>query len=174
MTIRIFTREQLDAWDLPGAWADDSPEILHREQVESRRWVSVNELIFRAPDDGKAYQVFYEEGLTEEQEDTDPWNFDEEVKGTEVEQRRKTTKVWEPVTEVTMPQDVAAHVLWHERKGGYPASTFSTKLLDLWTSADTDNAERLAVAFPEYAAAIALIRSGEQGVQQLRAIAGDD
>lgn len=101
MTIRIFTREQLDAWDLPGAWADDSPEILHREQVESRRWVSVNELIFRAPDDGKAYQVFYEEGLTEVQEDTDPWNFDKEIKGTEVEQRAKTTTTWEPVTDTS-------------------------------------------------------------------------
>jgi hypothetical protein len=46
-------------------------------------------------------------------------------------------------------------------------------LLDAWTSADTANAERLAVAFPEYAAAIALVRSGQQGIEQLRAIAGD-
>jgi hypothetical protein len=69
--------------------------------------------------------------------------------------------------------DAAAHVLFQERLGGWPPSTFPTKLLDTWTSADTENAERLAVAFPEYAAAIALVKSGEQGVQQLRAIAGD-
>lgn len=97
MPIRTFTIEQLDAWDLPGAWADDSPEILHREQVETRRWVSVNELIFRAPDDGKTYQVFYEEGLTETQEDTDPWNGDREVKATEVMQQPVTVMQWQPV-----------------------------------------------------------------------------
>jgi hypothetical protein len=79
----------------------------------------------------------------------------------------------EETAEVTIPMETAAHVLWTERKGGWPPSTFAAKLLDLWTSADTDNAERLADGFPEYAAAIALMRSGEQGVQQLRAIAGD-
>lgn len=76
-------------------------------------------------------------------------------------------------TEVTIPAETAAHVLWQERLGGWPPSTFSTKLLNAWTSADTPNAERLAAAFPEYAAAIALIRSGQQGIEQLRAIAGD-
>ncbi|MER8219730.1 hypothetical protein ABTZ58_03850 [Streptomyces sp. NPDC094143] len=69
--------------------------------------------------------------------------------------------------------DAAAHVLFQERLGGWPPSTFPTKLLDAWTSADTENAERLALAFPEYAAAIALVRSGQKGVEQLRAIAGD-
>lgn len=76
--------------------------------------------------------------------------------------------------EVDIPLEVAAHVLWQERLGGWPPSTFSTKLLDLWTSADTDNADRLAVAFPAYAAAIALVKSGQPGIQQLRAISGDD
>lgn len=97
MPTRTFTRDQLDAWDLPDAWADDSPEILHREQVDSRRWVSVNELIFRAPDDGKTYQVFYEEGLTENQDDTDPWSHDHEIKAVEVEQRPVTVMQWQPV-----------------------------------------------------------------------------
>ncbi|MFF6829597.1 hypothetical protein [Streptomyces longwoodensis] len=69
--------------------------------------------------------------------------------------------------------DAAAHVLFQERLGGWPPSTFPTKLLDAWTSADTENAERLALAFPEYAAAIALVRSGPDGIAQLRAIAGD-
>ncbi|MFE1849915.1 hypothetical protein [Streptomyces sp. NPDC059489] len=73
----------------------------------------------------------------------------------------------------TIPSDVAAHVLWQDRLGGWPPSTFSTKLLDAWTSADTANAERLAIGFPDYAAAIALVKSGQQGIQQLRAIAGD-
>lgn len=72
---------------------------------------------------------------------------------------------------VTIPAEVAAHVLFQERLGGWPPSTFTTKLLDTWTSADTPNAERLAVGFPEYGAAIALMRSGGAGVEQLRAIA---
>lgn len=67
--------------------------------------------------------------------------------------------------------EVAAHVLFQERQGGWPPSTFAAKLLDLWTSADTNNAARLAVAFPEYAAAIALMGEGQPGIDQLRAIA---
>jgi hypothetical protein len=97
VTTRIFTRDQLEAWDLPDAWADDSPEILYREQVDARRWVSVHELVFRAPDDGLAYRVFYEQGLTEDQDDTDPWNGDDEIKATEVEQRPVVTRQWRDV-----------------------------------------------------------------------------
>jgi hypothetical protein len=97
VTTRIFTRDQLEAWDLPDAWADDSPEILYREQVDARRWVSVHELVFRAPDDGLAYRVFYEQGLTEDQDDTDPWNGDDEIKATEVERRPVVTQQWRDV-----------------------------------------------------------------------------
>lgn len=75
---------------------------------------------------------------------------------------------------VTIPTEAAAHVLFQERLGGWPPSTFASKLLNLWTSADTANADHLAVAFPEYAAAIALVKSGQPGITQLRAIAGDD
>ncbi|MGV9282156.1 hypothetical protein [Streptomyces sp. NPDC003730] len=78
----------------------------------------------------------------------------------------------EPTVEI--PMETAAHVLWQDRLGGWPPSTFATKLLSLWTSADTDNADRLAVAFPDYAAAIALVKSGQDGIQQLRVMAGDD
>ncbi|MFJ4682003.1 hypothetical protein [Streptomyces sp. NPDC088789] len=67
--------------------------------------------------------------------------------------------------------DAAAHVLFQERLGGWPPSTFPTKLLNAWTSADTANADRLALAFPEYAAALDLLRSGPDGIEQLRAIA---
>lgn len=97
MADREFTREQFDAWDFPGAWADDAPDILHREQVDSLRWVSVHELVFRAPDDGKTYRVSYEEGLTEDQEDTDPWNYEEIITATEVESVEVTTAEWREV-----------------------------------------------------------------------------
>ncbi|MEU0990470.1 hypothetical protein ABZ347_27840, partial [Streptomyces sp. NPDC005953] len=67
--------------------------------------------------------------------------------------------------------EAAAHVLFQERLGGWPPSTFAAKLLNLWTSADSANAARLATAFPEYGAAIALVRSGTAGIEQLRQIA---
>jgi hypothetical protein len=77
----------------------------------------------------------------------------------------------EEAAAVTIPSEPAAHVLFQERLGGWPPSTFAAKLLNLWTSADTANAECLATAFPEYAAAIALVKSGPSGIEQLRAIA---
>jgi hypothetical protein len=74
-------------------------------------------------------------------------------------------------TATDISSEVAAHVLFQERLGGWPPSTFASKLLNLWTSADTDNADRLAAAFPEYGAALALLKSGQTGIEQLRAIA---
>jgi hypothetical protein len=70
---------------------------LHKEQIDTRRWVSVHELVFRAPDDGMTYSVTYEQGLTEDQDDTNPWNYDREVKATEVEQRPVVVQQWKPV-----------------------------------------------------------------------------
>ncbi|MGW4388226.1 hypothetical protein [Streptomyces sp. NPDC004685] len=105
--IRTFTREQLDAWGLPDDLPTEEhaakyPEAaieLHREQVETRRWVAVQELVFRAPDDGKAYRVHFEEGLTEVQEDTDPWDYARTVDAVEVEQRPRIVMEWQPVGE---------------------------------------------------------------------------
>lgn len=93
------------------------------------------------------------------------------VQGLGAAAAREMRLALEEAAEVTIPMETAAHVLFAERLGGWPPSTFATKLLDTWTSADTDNADRLAVAFPEYAAAIALVKSGQQGIEQLRAIA---
>ncbi|MFF3312505.1 hypothetical protein [Streptomyces sp. NPDC002952] len=97
MAVRQLTREQLEEWDLPGAWADDAPEVLHREQIDTRRWASVNELVFRAPDDGKTYRVYYDEGLTEMQDDTDPWDYEAVVDAEEVERVEVTTFEWRKV-----------------------------------------------------------------------------
>jgi hypothetical protein len=70
----------------------------------------------------------------------------------------------------TIPAKVAAHVLWSEGLGGYPAGSFTTKLLDAWASADDTNAARLAAGWPEYAAAFALMQQ-PGGIARLRAIA---
>lgn len=69
----------------------------------------------------------------------------------------------------TITSDVAAHVLWQEGIGGYPAGSFTTALLHAWWMADPANSARLATAFPEYGAAIALLRT-PGGADRLRAI----
>ncbi|GGW68117.1 hypothetical protein [Streptomyces griseoloalbus] len=104
---RTFTRAQLDALGLPDdtVYEDQAAEFpttaveLHREQVDTRRWVSVHALVFRAPDDGKTYRVRYEEGLTENQDGTDPWMLAAEVEAVEVEEYDRTIKAWRPVGE---------------------------------------------------------------------------
>lgn len=89
MPTRTFTPEQLEEFDVP--W-----ETLHDKQVDSRRWAEVRSCVFRAPDDGKTYEVTYQRPLTEHQE-CDTW-FDEElVKAVEVEQRPVTVMQWKPV-----------------------------------------------------------------------------
>lgn len=98
MTVRIYTPDELDAIGVPfecEANADNGYAVeLHQEQVDTRRWVSVHELIFRAPDDGKAYRVTYEQGLTEHQDGLDPWNYDKQIKAEEVELRPVTVQRW--------------------------------------------------------------------------------
>ncbi|MGW3166954.1 hypothetical protein ACWC9Q_29670 [Streptomyces sp. NPDC001142] len=111
MPTRIFTRAQLDTMGLPNDivtadYAAEHPEWvtahpgaaieLHREQTESRRWESVNDLVFRAPDDGRAWRVEYRAPLTEMQ-DSDPWDYAREVEAVEVEQRPTTVMEWRPV-----------------------------------------------------------------------------
>jgi hypothetical protein len=98
--IREFNRLQLKAWGVPYECGDSegSAEELHRAQIDTRRWTSVHELVFRAPDDGLPYRVTYEEGLTELQEDTDPWNFELTIMGEQVEKRLISREEWHPVT----------------------------------------------------------------------------
>jgi hypothetical protein len=76
------------------------------------------------------------------------------------------------MSEITIPSEVANHVLWHENRGGYPAGSFTTKLLDAWSFADDANASRLAAEWPEYAAAFRLMgQSNGKGVGTLESIA---
>jgi hypothetical protein len=66
----------------------------------------------------------------------------------------------------------AAHVLFQENLGGYPAGSYITKLLTAWWQADDENALALSLAYPAYGAAIDLLRM-PNGLDKLRAIAGD-
>lgn len=102
MPTRTFTAAELNALGaphelVPPSLADEYPNTgveLHQVQTETRRWVSKHKLVFRAPDDGKTYRVVYEQGLTEDQEDTDPWGNAPTIKATEVEQQPVTVMRW--------------------------------------------------------------------------------
>lgn len=96
MTTRTYTPEQLEEIGVPfdcGAF-DGSAQELYQEQIDTRRWVSVHELVFRAPDDGKAYRVTYEQGLTEHHDGGDPWNYEKNIEAEEVELRTLTVQRW--------------------------------------------------------------------------------
>lgn len=82
---RMFETELLKAWGLP--WYGAVQDEVH----DTGRWHEYHALVFKAPDDGLLYRVFYATGLTELQEmrpwdDEDPnVNGDGTVKGVHVE-----------------------------------------------------------------------------------------
>ncbi|MDT0409911.1 MULTISPECIES: hypothetical protein [Streptomyces] len=78
---------------------------------------------------------------------------------------------WEPQPN-RIPAETAAHVLWHEHRdaNGYPAGSFTAALLALWDQADDTNSRRLAIGWPDYAAARALAATTD-GLHHLRDIA---
>lgn len=94
---RVITRAQLEEWGLPYETASEGEPNpygcaveLHREQVDTRRWYSVHRLVFRAPDDKEPWAVTYRQGLTEVQEDTDPWDDAAQVTATRMESYERT------------------------------------------------------------------------------------
>lgn len=101
---RTFTVAELEAIGVPfecGVLPHFATE-LDDQLVDTRRWVSVHQLVFRAPDDGKVYAVHYEQGLTENQEDSPPFHGDE-VTATAMEQREVTVIRWLPVETTEAP-----------------------------------------------------------------------
>lgn len=104
MPTRIFHRSELEEMGVPdecthpGALNSNGLAVeLANEQIDTRRWVSRHRLIFQAPDDGKAYAVFYERGLTEMQEDHDEWDDRDHIVGDEMEEHEVTVKRWRKV-----------------------------------------------------------------------------
>ncbi len=67
-----------------------------------------------------------------------------------------------------IPSEVAAHVLFHcGGAGGYPAGSFTSRLLEAWPYADAHTGAQLTGAFPAYGAAIALLQH-PAGIEELR------
>lgn len=88
MAKRIFETDALREWDMP--WSDD---VVFDEIYDHTRWSVLHECVFKAPDDGKFYRVYYSVGATESQDER-PWQYDEWVEGAEVELTRVTTEKW--------------------------------------------------------------------------------
>jgi hypothetical protein len=75
-------------------------------------------------------------------------------------------------TETTaIPAEVAAHVLSHFGRGGYPAGDWAESLITLIDRADMVNRAKLLAAFPEYGAAVLLAKYDEEGIATLQRIA---
>lgn len=73
---------------------------------------------------------------------------------------------------ITIPADVAAHVLSHFGRGGYPAGDWTERLITLIDTADMVHRAKLASAFPDYGAAVLLAKYDEEGIATLQRIAG--
>jgi len=99
---RVFTPDELEAIGVPfecdPAVHDSLAEELYDNLYDTTRWSHVYEFVFRAPDDGKAYRVYYKVGATEEQEQ-DLWDWESKIYAVEVEEVPVTTTKWVAVKE---------------------------------------------------------------------------
>jgi hypothetical protein len=67
--------------------------------------------------------------------------------------------------------EVAAHVLSHFGRGGYPAGDWTESLISLIDRADAVNRAKLCTTFPDYGDAILLAKYSDDGIAVLQAIA---
>ena len=71
----------------------------------------------------------------------------------------------------SISREVAAHVLSHFGRGGYPAGDWTERLVTLIDTADMANRAKLLAAFPEYGRAVLLAKYDEEGIATLQRIA---
>ena len=79
-----FTKEYMEEV----LWGDaEGTEIIVNEIIDTSRWSNHYSLIFKKDD--KYYRAYYSSGATEQQDER-PWEYEDEVKCTEVEPYEKT------------------------------------------------------------------------------------
>jgi hypothetical protein len=103
MSARTFTRDQLASIGVPyevDAFKGAAVELAD-EHVSEGRWLETRRMVFRAPDDGKAYAVEYDRGLTENQWCSPFEHRGDTVEAVEVEQRTRTVEIteWHPAVD---------------------------------------------------------------------------
>ena len=80
------------------------------------------------------------------------------------------------VTPPAPPQitpELASHVLWFFNQGGMRPGSFTQRLLETFAAATPVNAMQLREAFPAHGWAMHLAQNTENGIAQLRTIAGE-
>lgn len=86
---KVFNKDYLmDELDLP------YENTIVNRIVNTTRWSIIHEIVFE--DNGKFYMTTYSEGSTECQDES-PWEYDDEIKCTEVELKEVKVKKWVPV-----------------------------------------------------------------------------
>lgn len=86
---KVFSKDYLmDELDLP------YENTIVNRIVNTTRWLIIHEIVFE--DKGKFYMTTYSEGATEYQDER-PWEYDDEIKCTEVELKEVKVKKWIPV-----------------------------------------------------------------------------
>jgi len=91
------------AEDILNGDSDDWEEVKGTRRItDQRRWVTVEEAIFKNTKAGKFYRMWWEFGSTEQQ-DQAPFEYEDEVELREVEEREVLVKQWVPVEEVELP-----------------------------------------------------------------------
>lgn len=71
----------------------------------------------------------------------------------------------------TISPEVANHVLSHFSRHGYPGSPFTQSLIQAFAKADRENFARLSAAFPDYGAAVDMVKYDPNGITNLQRIA---
>lgn len=69
-------------------------KLIEDDIIDTTRWSIIHEIVFE--DKGKFYMTTYSEGATEYQDER-PWEYEDEVKCTEVELKEVKVKKWIPV-----------------------------------------------------------------------------
>ena len=89
MAKKTFIKEYLmEELDLPYGSLED-------EIIDTSRWSIHHKIVFEDKDSRK-YETFYSEGATECQDES-PWEYEDEIECTEVEQREVKVIKWMPV-----------------------------------------------------------------------------
>lgn len=91
MPKRTFTKQQLQAilWDEEGT-------VVLNKMVDQTRWETHYRFIFKPQREDKLYETSYSKGSTERQ-DTQPWEYQDEVECTEVVKYEKVVYDYKPV-----------------------------------------------------------------------------
>jgi hypothetical protein len=97
--VRTFTKEELlESRGLP--WGNfnektgESEKIYLDEITDHSRWSVGHRIVFQYDD--KVYEAYYGVGATESQDES-PWEYEDEIECTEVEEVEVVVKKWKPV-----------------------------------------------------------------------------